>query len=111
MVITKSHLSFAIALLLVTAFVIRSTRHKAPLFDLDLFKLKTFSVGMIGTVFFMVAFFSWLISLPTFIQSVWGWSVLKTGFAIAPAPLLTAFVSPPAGRLAERIGNLSLIHI
>ncbi|MEE3073749.1 MAG: MFS transporter, partial [Actinomycetota bacterium] len=95
-------LSFAIALLLVTAFVIRSNRHKAPLFDLDLFKLKTFSVGMIGTVFFMVAFFSWLISLPSFIQSVWGWSVLKTGFAIAPAPLLTAFVSPPAGRLAER---------
>ena len=35
-------LSFAIALLLVTAFVIRSNRHKAPLFDLDLFKLKTF---------------------------------------------------------------------
>ena len=35
-------LSFAIALLLVTAFVIRSNRHKAPLFDLDLLNLKHF---------------------------------------------------------------------
>jgi len=42
---------------------------------------------------------------------VWGWSVLKTGFAIAPAPLLTAFVSPPAGRIAERIGNGPLLTI
>jgi len=104
-------LSFIIAFLLVTAFILRSQRHSAPLFDLGLFKLKTFSVGMIGTVFFMVAFFSWLISLPTFIQSVWGWSVLKTGFAIAPAPLLTAFVSPPAGRIAERIGNGPILTI
>tara|TARA_B100000965_G_scaffold388831_1_gene393803 strand:+ start:160 stop:1578 length:1419 start_codon:yes stop_codon:yes gene_type:complete len=103
--------SFVLAGLLVTAFVIRSQRHSAPLFDLALFRLKTFSVGMVGTVFFMIAFFSWLISLPTFIQSVWGWSVLKTGFAIAPAPLLTAFVSPPAGRIAERIGNGPLLTI
>jgi MFS family permease len=42
---------------------------------------------------------------------VWGWSVLKTGFAIAPAPLLTAFVSPPAGRVAERIGNGPILTI
>ena len=69
--------SFVLAGLLVTAFVIRSQRHSAPLFDLALFRLKTFSVGMVGTVFFMVAFFSWLISLPTFIQSVWGWSILS----------------------------------
>lgn len=108
---TNLILSFAIAFLLVTAFIIRSRKHSEPLFDLDLFKIKTFSVGMIGTVFFMVAFFSWLISLPSFIQSVWGWSVLKTGFAIAPAPLLTAFISPPAGRLAERIGNGPLLTV
>ena len=104
-------ISFTIAALLVLAFIFRSKRHPAPLFDLALFKLKTFSVGMIGTLFFIVAFFAWLISLPTFIQGTWEWSVLKTGFAIAPGPLLTAFVSPPAGRLAERIGNGPLLTV
>lgn len=103
--------AFVLAALLVTAFIIRSQRHPAPLFDLRLFKLRTFSIGMIGTLFFIVAFFAWLISLPTFIQGTWEWSVLKTGFAIAPGPLLTAFVSPPAGRLAERIGNGPLLTI
>ena len=37
--------------------------------------------------------------------------MLKTGFAIAPGPLLTTFVSPPAGRLAERIGNGPLLTV
>ena len=31
--------------------------------------------------------------------------MLKTGFAIAPGPLLAFLVAPPAGRLADRVGN------
>jgi EmrB/QacA subfamily drug resistance transporter len=103
--------SFIIAVVLILAFVTRSRRHPEPLFDLGLFKLHSFKIGSIGTVFFIVAFFSWLISLPTFLQGAWGWSVLKTGFAIAPGPFLCAFLSPIGGRLAERVGNGPLLTL
>ena len=87
------------------AFLVRSSRHPAPLFDLGLYRLRSFSVANLATVFFAFAFFGWLVPLPTLIQNVWGWSVLKTGFAIAPGPLLAFFVAPPAGRIADRVGN------
>ncbi len=95
---------FALGLALVTVFVLRSRRHPAPLFDLRLFGLRSFSVANLANVFFSIGFFSWLVTLPTLIQTVWGWSVLKTGFAIAPGPLLSFLIAPHAGRLADRVG-------
>ena len=103
--------TLALGVVMVAVFVKRSLTHPVPLFDLDLFRLRTYTVGNVGTVFFSVAFFSWLVVLPTFIQSIWGWSVLKTGFALAPSPMVAFLVSPPAGRLADRIGNRPILTI
>ncbi|MEM9464422.1 MAG: MFS transporter [Actinomycetota bacterium] len=97
--------AFAIGAVLLVAFLIQSGRHPAPLFDLGLYRLRSFSVANVATVFFAFAFFGWLVPLPTLIQNVWGWSVLRTGFAIAPGPLMAFFIAPPAGRIADRIGN------
>lgn len=103
--------SFALGLVLVVAFAVRSSRHPAPLFDLELYRLRSYSVANIASVFFAFAFFGWLVPLPTLIQSVWGWSVLTTGFAIAPGPLMAFFVAPPAGRIADRIGNRLILTV
>lgn len=97
--------AFGTGVLLLLLFVFRSSRHENPLFDLGLLKLKTYLIGNIGGIFFVVAFFGWLVVLPEFIQKTWGWSVLKTGFAIAPGPMLATVLSPISGRLADRIGN------
>ncbi len=102
---------FVLGLVLVAAFVLRSQRHPEPLFDLGLFRLRTFTVANIAAVFFVIAFFSWLVTLPTLLQDLWGWSVLKTGFAIAPGPFLSFLIAPQAGRLADRIGNRSLLIV
>ncbi|MEO0493845.1 MAG: MFS transporter [Actinomycetota bacterium] len=103
--------SFVLGLVLVAAFLVRSARHPAPLFDLGLYRLRSFSVANVATVFFAFAFFGWLVPLPTLIQTVWGWSVLETGFAIAPGPLLAFFVAPPAGRIADRVGNRWILTV
>ncbi|NDH87098.1 MAG: MFS transporter, partial [Actinobacteria bacterium] len=68
--------SFVVGLVLMTAFVVRSSRHPAPLFDLGLYRLRSYAVANVASVFFAFAFFGWLVPLPTLIQSVWGWSVL-----------------------------------
>ncbi len=99
-----SLIPIAIGGALLTGFVVRSRRHEAPLFDLGLFSLRSFTVSSVGTVAFSLAFFSWLVTMPTFIQDVWGWSVLRTGFAIAPGPMVAMVVSPLFGRLADRKG-------
>lgn len=95
----------AFGVVLIGAFLLRSRSHPAPLFELKLFRLRSFRVGAAATMCFASAFFGWLLVMPTFVQEAWGWSVLETGFAIAPAPLLAMVVSPVGGRLADTFGS------
>lgn len=90
---------------LIALFVIRSDRHPAPLFDLELFRLRSYSLGCIGTVAFVVGFFAFFVPVPSFLQEVWGWSVTRVGLVLIPGPLLATVISPFVGRLADRIGN------
>ena len=97
--------SFALGVVMTTAFVLRSLHHPAPLFDLNLLRTRSFVLGNAGSLFFAIGFFAVLVPLPTYIQDVWGWSVLQTGFAYGVGPVVSFLVSPQAGRLADRIGN------
>lgn len=103
--------SVTIGVVLVAVFLIRSRRHPAPLLDLDLFRIRSYTVGNVGGIAFTVAFFAWLVTLPSFLQDAWGWSIRQTGFAIAPAPFLSMFLSPLAGRLGDRIGSRPLLLV
>lgn len=104
-------ITIVVGIVLVIAFIVRSRTHPAPLFDLKLLKLRSFSDANLGMVAFTVAFFSWLVTFPTFIQDEWGWSVLETGFAIAPGPLIAMIASPPLGRIADRIGPAPVLML
>lgn len=100
-----------VGIVLIVAFIVRSRTHPNPLFDLNLLKLRSFSDANIGMVAFTMAFFGWLVTFPTFVQDEWGWSVLKTGFAIAPGPLIAMLTSPPLGRVADRIGPAPVLML
>ncbi len=108
---TGSVLTFAVGFVLIVVFILRSARHPRPLFDLALFRIPSFSVGNVGSILFVMAFFAYFVPLPTFIQEVWGWSVLTTGLVIVPGPLVAALVSPQAGRLADRIGPAPILAV
>lgn len=103
--------SFAVGVALLAVFVRRSRTHPRPLFDLALLRHRSYSIGNLGGVFFVVGFFGWLVVFPEFIQRTWGWSVLKTGFAIAPGPMVATLISPFTGRLADRIGNAPILVV
>ena len=103
--------AFAAGAIMIAAFVKRSRRHPAPLFDLTILRIRSFVLGNLGSLFFALGFFAFLIPLPTFIQEVWGWSVLHTGLAFTAGPIISFFIAPHAGRLADRIGNAPIIMI
>lgn len=104
-------ITFALGAVLIALFVFRSSRHPSPLFDLGLFRIRSFSLGNIGSVFFVVAFFSFFVPLPTYIQEVWGWGVMRTGLVVMPGPLLAAALSPMTGRIADRIGTAPILAV
>ena len=94
---------------LIAVFVTHSLRHPDPLFPLDLFKLRSWTVGNIGTALFAIAYFSTMELLPSYVEEEWGWSVLHTGLVLAAGPIVSFAVSPYGGRLADQIGNTPVL--
>ena len=95
---------FALAAVLIAAFIDRSARHPAPVIELHLLRRPVFATATAANVVFGIAFGAMLLLVTLWCQDVWGWSALRTGLGIAPGPLLVPFWAIAAGPIARRIG-------
>ncbi len=98
-----------VGLVLIGLFVHRSMHHPAPLFDLHLLTVRSYRVGLIGSLLFSAGFFGSWVLLPSFFQRWWGWSVLHTGLALMPSALISAVLSGPIGSLVDRVGHRRVV--
>jgi EmrB/QacA subfamily drug resistance transporter len=102
--------SLAAALLLLAMFVRHCLRATNPFVDPALFRVRPFTGASLVMAPYSAAFGAMLLSVALWQQTVWGWSALKTGLAIAPGPLLVPFTSLLfAGRLIARFGAAAVI--
>ncbi|CAA9534921.1 MAG: Uncharacterized MFS-type transporter [uncultured Solirubrobacteraceae bacterium] len=97
--------SVAAAVALVAVVVARSRTHPSPVFELSLFRRRSFAVANVGMFTFATAFYALLLANVLFLTQVWGWSILKAGVAISPAPLMAALSAPVGGLLSDRFGQ------
>ncbi|MCC8981695.1 MFS transporter [Bradyrhizobium acaciae] len=103
-------LGFAVAGLSLAAFAWHCFRSKNPFVDPALFKVRAFTGATLVMAPYSAAFGAMLLSVALWEQTVWGWSALKTGLAIAPGPLLVPFTSLLfAGRLIARFGAAAVV--
>ena len=94
---------FAAAALLLFAFVLVEWRTRHPMFELGLFRLPTFSGGLVAALGISASIFSMLLYLVLYLQDVLGYSALGTGVRltiISGGVLVTATI---AGRLSSRV--------
>jgi EmrB/QacA subfamily drug resistance transporter len=97
--------SVAAGVLILPLVILRSARHPSPVIEPSLFRVRSFSVAGAGTLAFSFAFYAVILCNVLFLTQVWGWSILKAGFAITPGPLTAAVFAPLGGRLADRFGQ------
>jgi EmrB/QacA subfamily drug resistance transporter len=89
----------------VALFALRNLRHRNPLIQRALFRLRAFTAASAVMLFFQMAFGAMLLSRVLWAQDVWHWSALYTGLAIAPGPLMVPLFSfVVAGRATARFG-------
>ena len=94
---------FAVAAVLLIAFVLVELRMKNPMFDLNLFRLPTFSGGLVAAFGLSASIFSMLLYLVLYLQDILGYSALGTGvrlMVISGGILVAATVS---GRLSSHV--------
>ena len=97
--------AFVIAALVVPLFVLRSARHPAPIFELSLFKVRSFAVSNAGVFTFAAGFYALLLSNVLFLTGVWHYSVLRAGVGLTPGPLMAMLSAPIGGRISDRFGQ------
>jgi len=98
-------------LALLPILIWRSARHPEPLLQLDLFRSRTFSATSIGVSLYSMAFTAGFLLNSLLLQDLWDLSVVQTGLALSPAPILASIVSVPAGRWADRFGHRWLLGL
>jgi EmrB/QacA subfamily drug resistance transporter len=97
--------AFAASTILLTVFIWRSSRHRAPVIELALFRVRSFAVANAGGFVFALGFYALLLSNVLFLTGVWGYSIVKAGVALTPGPLMAAIAAPIGGRLSDRFGQ------
>lgn len=86
--------------------VLHSARHPAPIIELPLLRLRSFSGAFAASVLYYAGFGAFVLNAVEFLTGEWHYSAIRAGLAIAPGPLcvlpFARFVAP---RLAVRLGG------
>jgi EmrB/QacA subfamily drug resistance transporter len=102
--------SFVVAAVSLALFVRHCLGAANPFVAPGLFRVRQFSGASLVMAPYSIAFGALLFSVAVWEQTVWGWSALRTGLAIAPGPLLVPITSMLlAGRLIARFGAAPVI--
>jgi EmrB/QacA subfamily drug resistance transporter len=103
--------AFALAVLLLPAFLWRCRAASRPAIDLALFRVRSFRLVNAATLVFSAAFYGTLLSNIIFLQTVWHYDVLRAALATSPGPLVVAVVARLSTRLAHVHGYRPILGI
>jgi DHA2 family multidrug resistance protein-like MFS transporter len=101
----------ALGLACLVALVRREMPREAPLFPLDLLRLRPFRISVVASVSCFSAQMMSYVALPFYLMHGLGADAFTTGLAMTPWPVTVALCGPFAGRLSNRVptGILSAI--
>ena len=86
-------------------FLWRCSYHERPLVELHLLRIPAFRSASAAVFVFSIGFAAMLLSNVLWCQTVWHYSALRTGLAIAPGPAMVPALAVGAGPLARRVGS------
>jgi EmrB/QacA subfamily drug resistance transporter len=101
--------AFLAAAAALAGFVVSSRRHRSPLLDPALLRIRPFAVGSVATVAAGKGFFAYLLTNILWLTYVWDYSILLAGSALVPGALVAAVVAAVLGPHAARLGYRPLV--
>ena len=93
---------FAAAVLLVAVVARRLGTHASPVVDPALLRIRPFALGNTLTIFAGAGFYAYILCHILFLTSVWRYSVLEAGLAVAPGALVAVLAAGTLGKIADR---------
>jgi EmrB/QacA subfamily drug resistance transporter len=97
--------AFAVAVVMLVAFVLLETHQRIPMLDLSLFRNGTFAGANLVILLVALAMFGVFFFVSLYMQGILGYSAVQAGAAFLPMTVLIILVAPVAGRVSDRIGS------
>ncbi|WP_371371039.1 DHA2 family efflux MFS transporter permease subunit [Sporomusa aerivorans] len=85
-------------------FIWRQLTSTNPLMNLEVFKSRMFTMTTIILVLSTIVMYADIILMPIYLQETMSYTVLQTGLLLLPGALISALMSPIAGRLFDKFG-------
>jgi EmrB/QacA subfamily drug resistance transporter len=86
-----------------------TARSREPLVPFAIFSDRNYSLMSWVSAAIMFGMLGLFLPLVIFLQSVLGLTALRAGFALAPMSVISMFIAPAAGRLADKLGGKWLL--
>ena len=103
--------AFAVAAVMLAAFVLFERHQRAPMLELALFKNRTFSGANGAMLFVGLAMFGTFFYVSLYMQNVLHYSPVKAGASFLPMTLLIILIAPRAGALTDKVGSRWLVGL
>jgi len=104
---TAAALAGSVALALV--FIWQSRRHISPVVDPRLLRVRTVRWANVAMLVFNISFAANLLIGILWMQQVWGWSAMTTGYAVAVGPVLVPITAALTHRLLPSVTPARLV--
>ncbi|MDR2892684.1 MAG: multidrug transporter subunit MdtD [Deltaproteobacteria bacterium] len=98
-------------LLCIGLYVLHARRHAAPLFRLDIFRIRSFSVGIWGNIFARLAAGGMPYMTPMLLQLLMGYPPFEAGLIMIPLTVMAIFSKAMATRLLRRFGYRKVLLV
>ena len=101
--------AFAVAAVMLVAFLALERHQRIPMLELSLFKNRTFSGANGAMLFVGLAMFGTFFYVSLYMQNVLGYSPVQAGASFLPLTLLIIVIAPRAGALTDKVGSRWLV--
>jgi EmrB/QacA subfamily drug resistance transporter len=92
-------------------FVVIERRAESPMFELSLFRGRSFTGAQVAAFTLSCSVFSLFLYITLYLQNVLGYSPFEAGLRVLPITLLSFAVAPLAGKLSARVSPRVLIGV
>jgi len=101
----------AISFIAFLAFLITEYYSDKPIINLRSFKNVSFSSGNLMMFFTFMSYFSSIVLLPIYLQTILGYTSTLAGFVLGPGGIATLFVMPLVGRFLHKTNPKNFIVV
>ncbi|OKP93211.1 multidrug MFS transporter [Paenibacillus sp. P3E] len=108
---TEVLISLGIGCIALGLFVWRQLTMDNPLLELRVFTSPSFTLATAISMILMIIMLSAQLLLPIYMQTMLGYTALKSGLMLLPGAILMGVMSPVAGKLFDKMGARMLVII